>query len=80
MKDKEQALTDFIAMISKSWTWRKLNSREQDHFLYLLSTERFTKLRIIGTYKQRYELLHGYYEMFLAGCDYEPIGWREETK
>lgn len=78
MKDKEQAVKDFVAMISDSWTWERLTFNERERFLDLLSTERFTKLRIIGTYKQRWEALQGYYEMFLEGCGYKPTGWRGE--
>lgn len=77
MKNKNNATTDFINMILKSWTWEKLTEQERNRFLTLLSEERFSKKRIIGTYKQRYEILNGFYEMFLEGCGYKPDGWRE---
>ena len=78
MKNKEEAVKDFCTMIWQSWTYARLTPEERSRFFELLTTERFKKYRIIGTYKQRLEALQGYYEMFLAGCGYKPTGWRGE--
>ena len=78
MKNKEEALNDWLTMIRKSWTWNRLTSKEQAKFLTLLEniTHRSSH-PVIGTYRNRWEVLQVVYEGFLDGCGYDGMNWRE---
>ena len=75
-KNKENAQTDWIDMIVKSWTWAKLTNDERNKFWDELSKET-TKKIISGTYRQRWEILNALYSMFLEGCGYNGGNWRD---
>lgn len=80
MKEKDDALKDYLEMIKKSWTWAKLTEKEKTIFEAWLYKERF---ELKGNYKQRRETLGNYYTMFLLGTGYDdPFQWRttEEEK
>lgn len=72
MNDKEIALTDFIEMTKKSWTYNRLTEKERANCLEAL---RESKLK--GTFRQRWDILQSVYHGFLIALDYKPIGWRE---
>lgn len=71
-KTKENAISDFMDMISHSWTWNRLTEDEKKRFSNILYS-----IEVKGTYPQRWEALNNYYGFFLEGIGYKPIGWRE---
>ena len=75
-KNKENAQADWTDMIVKSWTWAKLTNDERNKFGDELNKEA-TKKIISGTYKQRWEILNALYSMFLEGCGYNGVNWRD---
>jgi len=70
MKNKENAVSDFLDMIRLSWTWEKLTNDEQTQFVNIIP-------ELSGTYLQRYDTLQFMYHAYLAGLGYKPVGWRE---
>ena len=78
-KNKEDAVFDFVNMISKSWTWSKLSTREQERFGEILEHP-CTSVVIKGNYKQRWEACEALYHTFLEGLGYTPLDWREKSK
>ena len=75
-KNKENAQADWTDMIVKSWTWAKLTNDEKNKFGDELNKET-TKKIISGTYRQRCEILNVLYSMFLEGCGYNGVNWRD---
>ena len=75
-KNKENAQADWTDMIVKSWTWAKLTNDERNKFGDELNKET-TKKIISGTYRQRCEILNALYSMFLDGCGYNGVNWRD---
>ena len=75
-KNKENAQADWTDMIIKSWTWTKLTNDERNKFGDELNKET-TKKIISGTYRQRCEILNALYSMFLEGCGYNGVNWRD---
>ena len=75
-KNKENAQADWTDMIIKSWTWAKLTNDERNKFGDELNKEA-TKKIISGTYRQRCEILNALYSMFLEGCGYNGVNWRD---
>ena len=79
MKDKEEALNNWLTMIRKSWTWGRLTDKEQAKFLTLLENVLHrSKHPITGNYYHRFEVLQVMYESFLEGCGYDGMNWREK--
>ena len=78
IKNKENAQADWVNMIVRSWTWSKLTDNEKNRFGDELEKE-ITQKVISGTYKQRWEILSALYSMFLEGCGYNGIAWRENN-
>ena len=76
MKNKKYAQADWTDMIIKSWTWARLTNAEKNKFGDELAKE-ITQKVISGTYRQRWEILNALYSMFLEGCGYNGIDWRE---
>ena len=74
MKPKENAQADWTDMIVKSWTWAKLTDEEKNRFGEEINTQEKV---IIGTYRQRWEILNALYSMFLEGCGYTGVNWRD---
>ena len=76
-KIKENAMNDFLEMIKKSWTYKKMSEKEviklNDIFQWCIDQK-----MIIGSYKQRINILHCIYESFLNGLGYNGWNWREE--
>ena len=52
MKDKEDARSEWIGMIEKSWTWERLTEKERDRFLNVITSDHASPK---GTYKERWE-------------------------
>ena len=75
-KNKENAQADWTDRIVKSWTWAKLTNDERNKFADELNKEP-TKKTISGTYRQRCEILNALYSMFLEGCGYNGVNWRD---
>ena len=71
-RQKENALADYIKMISHAWTWNRLTEEEKKRF-----TNNLNSVKLRGTYLQRWETLNNLYYFYLAGIDYKPSGWRE---
>lgn len=74
-KNKENARTDYINIITKSWTWDRMTTDERNR-----CNETLHMARLHGRYEQRYETLQDVYYSFLMALDYKPIGWRETNK
>lgn len=77
-RTKETALRDFIEMIEKSWTWKRLTNKERADVLDRFSFETLSKEGAAkGSRKQRWAVYQAIYSAFLMGCGYKPSGWRE---
>lgn len=75
-KQKENAVRDFLAMVSKSWTWQRMTYEEITNFkdlLFSAPTENATK----GDYRTRYNVCHAVYNAYLNGLGYSGQDWRE---
>lgn len=70
--NKEHALRDYIEMTKNSWTYGKMTLAERER---CISALRWATL--FGTYKQRWEQLHGIYYAFLLALGYDSPNWRE---
>lgn len=79
MKDKEQALEDFISMIVKSWTYDRFTKEEKTRCMNLFY-ELDALGQIKGSYKDRWNILQAIYRGFLVGLDYNPINWRSNNE
>ena len=78
-KVKENALTDYIEMIQKSWTYAKLTKDEKESFDLAFHDIRVTNA-LKGSYRQRWDMLNALYSNFLYGVGYRNTGfWREEA-
>ena len=75
-KLKENAQADWTSMIIKSWTWAKLTNEEKNRFGDEVNKE-ITRKVVVGSYRQRWEILNALYSMFLEGCGYNGMNWRE---
>lgn len=71
-KNKETARAEFLEMIAESWTWERLTDAERAR-----CRSELTECKLFGAWRQRWEMLQSVYSAFLAGCGYEPQGWRE---
>lgn len=74
-KDKENAFSDYMDMATKSWTWARMTSDEQER-----CSEALRRTTLNGTYRQRMATLSDVNFSFLLALDYKPIGWRETNK
>ena len=74
VKNKDNALTDYIKLIEKSWTFARLTDKEKDNCIKALRNT-----YIFGNYNQRWNILQSVYDAFLYALDYSPIGWREKN-
>ena len=72
--EREKIQMDYLRdVFKKSWTWERLTEEERKRF-----EERYLWIKIYGnTEQQVYEQINEYYYMFLLGCGYSAIGWRE---
>ena len=76
MKQKENAVIDFIKMIEKSWTYDRMTNKERETFVNeLLEQDYFGRIK--GSYDIRYDVCHALYSVYLAALDYNPTNWRE---
>lgn len=76
MREKERAVTDWLDMTFKSWTWDRLTPEERAEFLDVVNRQCSLKT-ITGAYRHRWEILNLVYHAYLVGIGYKPIGWRE---
>lgn len=65
-KQEKDVLKDFMETIKKSWTWDRLKENERLTFTNCLNWNRF---KVKGTYKQKWNLLANYYDMFIFGIE-----------
>ena len=76
MKQKENAYTDFIHIVTNSWTWQRMTEPERAAFWRLTETlEEAT-----GTYDNRMKVYHSIYTAFLYGLGYDGFKWRENAE
>lgn len=75
MKNKENALNDFMEMIRKSWTYNRLTPEE----IKRLESDVLRDMPLFGNYKQRFEQLNNVYYAFIVGLDYNPLTWRKDA-
>ena len=74
-KNKENVVNDYVNMIVKSWTWKKLTDKEKEKFYE--SIEWASRGNCIkGNYLQRWNILHALYHTFLNGVGYTDFNWR----
>lgn len=75
-KTKENALTDYIEMVRRSWTYGKMTDDEKNRCINVLTDVR--ALNIQGTYNQRWNALQAVYNAYLVGIGYNSFNWRED--
>lgn len=63
IRNKENALNDFLEMIYNSWSYQTLTDEEKNRFKRL----EWVFERIKGTYKQRFEYMNYVYHAFVEG-------------
>ena len=80
VKAKENAYTDWFEMIFNSWTWERLTDDERAAFVDQMDSWCNYRGLLIGTYRQRWEILCEMYHVYLLGIGYKPIGWRENAE
>lgn len=78
MKNKEQALNDYIEVIRHSWTYERMTKEEQNRLEELLHSNR-TEKSLRGTHRQRCNIIASIYEAYLLGIGYTDFNWREEN-
>ncbi len=79
MKDKENALNDFIDMIEKSWTYSRMTQLEKGRFVgVMLSNDTISILK--GNYENRWKILNVIYNIYLMGIGYSGFDWREDKE
>lgn len=71
-RQKENAVSDFVKMIEKSWTYARLTESEKACLHEVIYNGKFK-----GNYIARWEQLYTAYHFFLAALGYKPSGWRE---
>ena len=76
IKQKENAVFDFLSMIYKSWTWKRMTKEEQV-ICNRLFEEPHAKQAITGSYDTRYKICQAIYASYLAGLGYRDGFWRE---
>ena len=79
-KIKENAYTDWFEMIFNSWTWERLTDDEKTTFTNRMDGWCNYRGLLIGTYKQRWEILNEMYNIYLLGIGYNSSNWRENTE
>lgn len=73
--NKEQALTDWLTMIRKSWTYGVMTENERERVEEAIDW--FKRQGMLkGTYKERWQLLNGVYHVFIEGIGDINSGWR----
>ena len=75
-RNKEKAFSDFMEMICNSWTYDRMTDGERKQLA--TAFEWADKTGLIGSYKQRFAILHITYHAFLAGLGYDGPNWREK--
>jgi hypothetical protein len=79
-KVKENAYSDWFDMIFKSWTWEKLTDNERTVFVDQMDSWCNCRGLLIGTYKQRWEILNEMYHIYLLGVGYDSPNWRDNAE
>lgn len=79
-KVKENAYSDWFEMIFESWTWEKLTESEREKFIDEMDSWCNYRGLLIGTYKQRWEILSELYHIYLEGIGYNSFNWRENEE
>ena len=75
---KESVVFDFLAMISKSWTFARMTEEEKrscKDLFFSVPCEQALK----GDYKARWKVCQALYNAFLYGIGYNGFMWREAT-
>ena len=78
VKPKENAQSDFCAMIEKSWTWERLTDTERNNWYNMLDNGA-ARSAVKGDYRTRWDVLQAMYSAFLAALDYTWDAWREKA-
>ena len=74
-KDKEKALSDYVEMTKKSWTYARFTEKEKENFQNLIDW--ITESQILkGAYVQRWDQMYIVYSAFLHALEYNPYDWR----
>ena len=74
-KDKEKALSDYVEMTKKSWTYARLTEKEKGNFQNLIDWITISQM-LKGAYVQRWDQMHIAYIAFLHALGYNPPDWR----
>lgn len=72
IKNKDKAQSDYLIVVSQSWTFHRMTSEERKHILLVLEIA-----KVKGSYKKRWEHLNDIYKSFLDSIGYTPTNWRE---
>lgn len=75
----ENARSDFLSKIKKSWTWARMTKEEQERFDQFFNESRI-KESIRGKYDARIKICNTIYESYLIGLGYNGWLWREPKK
>lgn len=70
-KNKEDAYSDFMNMIIRSWTWGKMSVKERCRFV-----DAICQYDIKGSYEQRHMCYRLCYSLYLKGLGYDGATWR----
>lgn len=74
-RNKENAFSDFMEMTRNSWTYGRMTEDEKKRLAKAF--EWVDCCGLVGTYKQRFAILHIAYNAFLQGIGYTNYNWRE---
>ena len=78
-RQKENAVRDFVEMISRSWTWGRMTDEEKRNFHVCVNN--LPANAITGTYNNHWHIINAIYTAYLAGLGYlGGADWREPPK
>lgn len=75
MRDKSEALSDFIKNIERSWTYDRMTEQERERLSKTFSSIQAKELK--GDYETRQAALQLAYIAFLDGLGFSGWNWRE---
>ena len=80
--NKDDALKNFVVMISQSWTFMRMTEEEKQKCMDLFLNSVHAEKAITGNYKQRFETMHAIYNAYLIGIGYDgsDCDWRGPFK
>lgn len=77
MKNKGDALSDFMKMIFNSWTYKRMTEQERERLKKAFNSAQARELK--GDYKTRWAALQFMYIAFLNALGFNGFNWREQN-